>query len=86
MYFRAVVNRFRYTVGGIDLSLRQEDWGCISSIEYYEEAISQAGLSAEISVQEAQEIRDKVAADEAEKAAKRDNPDVVRGGWAERAY
>ena len=86
MYFRAVVNRFRYTVGGIDLSLRQEEWGCISSIEYYEETISQVGLHAELSVQEAHEIRDQVAADEAEKAAKRDNPDVVLAGWAEKAY
>ena len=86
MYFRAVVNRFRYTVGGIDLSLRQEDWGCVSSVEFYEETISQVGLQAEISVQEAQEIRDQIAADEAEKAATRADPDVVRGGWAERAY
>ena len=86
MYVRAIVNRFRYTVSGIVLSLRQENWGCISSVEFYEEAITEVGLQAEISVQEVQGMREQVAAEEADTAARRENPDVVRAGWAERAY
>ena len=86
MYVRAIVNRFRYTVSGIVLSLRQENWGCISSVEFYEGAMTEVGLQAEISVQEVQGIRDQAAAEEADKAARRENPDVVRAGWAERAY
>ena len=93
MYFRGIAIRFRYTICGIDLSLCKEDWACIASVDFYENALENAAAASEQTMSQVAEIQqqldDRDAAETAEREdreARRLDPEVKRGGWAERAY